>query len=303
MYLKKIALAVLGFFILSFASGFIIWCNDLTKHESELQTYIRLAVKDAIINVQTTEQEGLNFTVANARVSQEKYEAYLADLKSSAGKNPAVDETLKTIRTFLNNNNEALRSTKIDGEGLFRPIQFGMTYLDKELFEESFKKSLSNLIEVNYNSDHNISKSFTCYDALHVYTETINFNIDGPYVVPLTDTDDKTKQFLRQLYGIDKASEYIAGYNDALGADSASLGISTNTVPDFYVYYDITVDVPWGSSTAFPFLSKSVWENRGFKNIEYSDPANQDVTDAQRFIRWHSDSTVETYKYRYVLLN
>ena len=98
MYLKKIALAVLGFFILSFASGFIIWCNDLTKHESDLQTYIRLAVKDAIINVQTTEQEGLNFTVANARVSQEKYEAYLADLKSSAGKNPAVDETLKTIR-------------------------------------------------------------------------------------------------------------------------------------------------------------------------------------------------------------
>lgn len=77
----------------------------------------------------------------------------------------------------------------------------------------------------------------------------------------------------------------------------------TTWLPDFYVYYDITVDVPWGSSTAFPFLSKSVWDNKGFKNIEYSDPANQDVTDAQRFIRWHSDSTVETYTYRYVLLN
>lgn len=299
MYLKKIALAVLGFFILSFASGFIIWYNDLTKHESDLQTYIRLAVKDAIINVQTTEQEGLNFIVANKRrESTEKYEEYLKALEPSAENNPAIDETLKTIRTFLNNNKDLQ-----DGEGLFRPIQFGMTYLDKELFEESFKKSLSNLIAVNYNSDHNTSKSFTCYDALHVYTDDIKFKIAGPNVVSLADTDDDTKQFLRQLYGIDKASEYISDYNNKLGDNSASLGISTNTVPDFYVYYDITVDVPWGSSTAFPFLSKYVWDNRGFTNIEYSDPANPDVTDGQRFIRWHSDSTVETYKYRYVLLN
>ena len=82
MYLEENSFSsFLDFSFLSFASGFIIWCNDLTKHESDLQTYIRLAVKDAIINVQTTEQEGLNFTVANARASQEKYEAYLADFK------------------------------------------------------------------------------------------------------------------------------------------------------------------------------------------------------------------------------
>lgn len=297
-YLQKIALAVLAFFVLSFVSGYIIWFNDLTKHRADLMSFIKLATHDALINIQTTEEQGMNFTSAYAvAVMNEKYEDYVKKLLAVSTLAESEKETLETIQKFLDKNLDVYKTTN-SGDALFRPIQFGMTFLDSDLFEESFKESLQNLIEINYNSNHTDATAFTCYDALHAYIDDIEITISDPQVVSLSATDNDTERFLLQLYGIDKAQEYIEQYNSSL-ADASNLGISVDVVPSFYVYYDISISVPWGSSTAFPFLGKELWESMGFTDIEYSD-----AMDGQKqFIRWHSDSTVESYSYRYVLLN
>lgn len=296
-YLQKIALSVLAFFVLSFVTGYVIWFGDLTKHRSDLQTFIRLAVHDALINIQTTEEQGLNFTsTTSVKEQTENYKNYL-DAISKDLKDDNEKKALKTIHKFLDNNVELYKQTGT-GEALFRPIQFGMTYIDQVLFEASFKESLFNLIEVNYNSDHSESTAFTCYDALHAYMDDITIKIDGPHVVSLKDDSGATDEFLLELYGINNARDYLDDYNSAL-ADSSELGVSVDTVPTFYVYYDISVEVPWGSSTAFPFLGKELWEGMGFTNIQYSEQKDGQ----KQFIRWHSDDMKENYSYRYVLLN
>ena len=296
-YLQKIALSVLAFFVLSFVTGYVIWFGDITKHRSDLQTFIRLAVHDALINIQTTEEQGLNFTsTTSVKEQTENYKNYL-DAISKDLKDDNEKKALNTIHKFLDNNVELYKQTGT-GEALFRPIQFGMTYIDQVLFEASFKESLSNLIEVNYNSDHSESTAFSCYDALHAYMDDITIKIDGPHVVSLKDKSGTTNEFLLELYGINNARDYLEEYNNSL-AGSSELGVSVDAVPTFYVYYDITVDVPWGSSTAFPFFGKELWEGMGFTSIQYSEQKDGQ----KQFIRWHSDDMRENYSYRYVLLN
>lgn len=297
-YLQKIALSVLAFFVLSFVTGYVLWFGDITKHRSDLQTFIRLAVHDALINIQTTEEQGLNFTsTLSVDKETEKYRKYIKAISEESSLSDDEEKTLEMIQKFLDTNVGLYEQTGT-GDALFRPIQFGMTYIDKELFVDSFKKSLSNLIEVNYNSNHAESTAFTCYDALHAYMGDIEITIDGPHVVSLRDSSGNTNDFLLKLYGIDKARDYLEKYNKSL-AGSSQLGVSVDAVPTFYVYYDITVDVPWGSSTAFPFFGKELWEGMGFTSIQYSEQKDGQ----KQFIRWHSDDMRETYSYRYVLLN
>lgn len=300
-FLKKVFVAIPVTLLLAFICMGLVIYFDLTERSQDLDTYIRLAMRDALINVQTTEENGLDFTKGNssydAAVSRQKYRQYLAALDSeTAHLGRSAEDTMHLLHTFLDNNQSAT------GDAMFRPIQFGMTYVDPEMFSASFKESLTSLVEANYGAGSGSSRwKTTCNDALHVYLDNMNsvVHINGPHIVEF----DADNNVLRQLYGTDRAETFV---EDAISGmeNAGSLGISTASTPKFYVYYDITVTVPWGSSTALPLLSKNFftlhWAGTSFEYNEKADPSNDDEL---QYLRMHSDSMVKTYTYRYILLN
>lgn len=307
--IKKAFIAIPGTLILALVVACVLILSDLSERKSSLDAFVRIAMKDAIVNIQTTEELGLNYNASyDAYSSNIKYQEYLDTI--AAQLSDSDRDTIETIQSFLDTNMANLDSDK-SGEDMFRPIQFGMTYVDADLLEKSFKSTLDDLVGANYrmNGTPNDLK-LSCNDALHVYLDDITLVVDGPHVISLSSADETTKRSLTQLYGIDTAQEYIEQYNTSLGDESASLGISTESVPNFYVYYDISVKVPWGSSSALPLLSEAFIEKLFGPGLQYNEPtAGYSSSDTgefgkeQRYVRFHSEDMVMNYAYRYVLLN
>lgn len=320
-FIKKVFIAFPVTLLLVFACTGLMIFNDLSTRKSTLDTYIHLAVQDALVNIQTTEEEGLNFrTGMDYARSMAKYSEYIDTIENELVGTPsaAADEHMKVIaviRRFLDDNQRKVLHTD-NGESLFRPIQFGMTYMDSDLFEKSFKSSLQQLIDSNFKQGAESSGKAGCNDALHVYypgdpdynpstTGQWKVIVDGPHVVDLTDRLAVDSGVLAQLYGMSNAQSYLSEHFD-LFSDSENLGISIDTTPQFFVYYDITVNVPWGSSTAAPTLNKNFFTMRwadATTNLQFSQKADPNDEQELSYLRIHNDDMVETYHYRYVLLN
>lgn len=320
-FLKKVFIAIpVTLFLVLACTGLMIY-NDLATRRSTLQSYIHLAVRDAVINVQTTEEEGLNFKngmdYAN---SMANYSRYIDTIENElVGTHTSTTEehmkVIAVIRRFLDDNQRKVLMSD-NGDELFRPIQFGMTYMDEDLFEKSFIHSLKQLIDSNFKQGAESNGKSNCNDALHVYfpgdpdydpvtTGYWRVNVDGPHVVDLSDSLADNSGVLAQLYGMNNAKDYLAEHFD-LFTDSEKLGISTDTTPQFFVYYDITVDVPWGSSTAAPTLNKNFFAMRwadATSDMQFSNKADPDDEQELSYLRIHNSDMVETYHYRYVLLN
>lgn len=300
-FFKRACIAIPITLLVSFGIMMLMIYTDITNRKAELTTYVRLAMRDALINIQTTEENGLDASgYTGALHNRNDYAVYLAELKNNAGAGSATaKETLEALQTFLESNQiEA-------GDAIFRPIQFGMTYVDPTAFKASFKHSLQSLVDANYKitdtNGNSQNKKIVCNDALHVYLDDMNsvVNIDGPHLVEF----NTGSEVLRALYGVADAADYIEEINSKTEA-SSGLGISTAATPTFYVYYDITVSVPWGSSTTLPLLSRTFLSSRwpGSETFEYNERVGSS-TDELQYLRIHSDDMRIEYTYRYVLLN
>lgn len=306
---KRVGIILALVLFLSIAlTGFQVYL-DLVKREEDMNSFVRLSVKDAIVNIQTTEESGLN--VQNTYTRKKKEVSYQAYLNALAGQASDPD-TLELIREFLVDNSSE------KGDAMFRPIQFGMTYIDTELFKESFIKSLQQLIDMNYSHDSRaaaasqgdalfdtkvdntlIIKSegtFTGHNPLGSITigsETYetHIQIEGPYLIEIDESTDVTQEeIFNSLYGGDLRKEYI----DLKDSAGANLGISSQSMPNFFIYYDITVSVDWASVSTNPLLGEgflgSVW---GVPDQYFSQDNGYLMIPGKQI----------EYEYRYVLLN
>lgn len=282
---------------------------DMIKREEDLNSFIRLSVKDAIVNIQTTEESGLNF--ATSRGGRQTAEAYAEYLNILAGQTDNSSE-LKLIHHFLEENSST------SGDSRFRPIQFGMTYVDKYLFVESFISSLQKLVDSNYGplqtnhqqyrtsaidtlvikDDESITNGFVPKAELKersAYTSNVDgyeicIDIDGPNLVELDeDLSQEDKEIYGSLYGNDMIDEYIS-----LKDQDSSLGISSESMPNFFIYYDIKVVVGWASISTNPLLKQSFLGRIWGVDDSYFSRNNGYLMIPGRPIE---------YTYRYILLN
>lgn len=305
-------------------TGFQIYL-DVTKREEDMHSFVRLAVKDAIVNIQTTEEQGLNFLDSvTERKTTEKYKEYLNALASSTNN----AEILSMLQNFLQENSGA------KGNDRFQPIQFGMTYIDTELFKESFIASLQKLIDSNYSLDSaeraaaaaqgktnaklfgtqasntlafksdisqtgsfvpdaSLADRYTGKQAISFRGENyeVCIEIKKPEVVELRQySNAEYQQFIRSLYGNDNIDDYINAYSNS-GQD---LGISVESMPNFFIYYDINVTVCWASMTTNPLLRKGFLGDIWRVPNSYFSRDNGYLMIPGRPIE---------YNYRYVLLN
>ncbi len=298
--LKHIGIAIVICMAVCFlAIGFQVWF-DLSTREDDVLTYTRLAMKNALVNIQTTEQEGYNFVSSGKSSSytynSANYNKYLIDLLNQT--NASGDENMKAVKQFL----EVNIQDKTD-DALFRPIQFGMTYVDKELFEESFNSSIQDLVDANYNKANNYETagvSFTTKAPNALKINNCNINIDGPKLGAIPTRDDEVDPIYKSIYGIDRLEQ------EALKQD---LGFVSSAI-NFYVYYDIDVTVDWSSASANQLMTRNFFtaladkalnafanHNRVRSDLEYTPAENG----AQEYL--YIPGKPVTYSYRYVLTN
>lgn len=284
---------------------------DMIKREEDLNSFIRLSVKDAIVNIQTTEESGLNFATSHGgRQTAEKYAEYL----NALARQTDSSSELKLIYHFLEENSST------SGDSRFRPIQFGMTYVDKSLFIESFISSLQKLVDSNYGhlqtdhqqyrtsaidtlvikNDESITHGFvpngklsdrtTFSSNVDDYGYDMNIQIDGPKLVELDkNLSPEDKEIYGSLYGNDMIDEYIS-----LKTPDSSLGISSESMPNFFIYYDIKIVVGWASISTNPLLKQSFLGRVWGVDDSYFSRNNGYLMIPGRPIE---------YTYRYILLN
>lgn len=285
--IKKFTFMILILVLACFAGTGVEYASTTVLRKNAMTSFVRLATKNALVSIQTTEQygndyaSGINKANDSDQIKKEKvdYEAYLDTLfgqmkkiqgstktgsltRTQAGKN------LGTIQAFLKANRTST------GDDMFRPIQFGMTYVSETRFKEAFEEYLSRLVESNYGQYEN-----NCSD---IVIDSCEYRINGPYV-QMISTDAESKAMYEYLYGIDKASAVFKKWSE-LGIGDYSL--------NFFVYYDISVTVHWSSAlkgfaTREGFLSKFGVPSSSFDSNGALLATAPDIT----------------YEYRYVLTN
>lgn len=289
---------VVGFFALGFETY-----SNLSKREEEMRTFVRLSVQDALVNIQTTEEYGLdstkylnntygreNFTSGYSRSDEQAdYRNYLVAINSQlADEGKGNADNLEIIQAFLD-----LNQASGGEDAMFRPVEFGMTYVSESLFKASFKQSLYNLVKANYDSVDDGEAGFEQVDALYLNWDKnhidnyIKIEIDGPKAEQLPKGTGTANAIYKSVYGVDKALEAFASKPN-LGFESASI--------DFFIYYDIRVTVDWKSTSRSQFMNLGWLEKYGF----IDDPTGE-IFDPQGFMRI-SGKPIE-YSYRYVLTN
>lgn len=289
--LKRIGITLVICIVVCFiAIGFQVWL-DLSTREDDVLTYTRLAMKNALVNIQTTEQEGYNYLSSGKsktyQYDSKKYQEYLADLLAQTG--ASSDTNMKTIREFLKANID-----NASGDALFRPIQFGMTYVDKELFEESFETAIQDLVEANYNMANKYEVggvSFTTKAPSALKIDSCDFKISDPQLGEIPTSGGAVTDIYKSIYGIDTFEQ----------AAATNLGFTSSAI-NFYIYYDIEVTVNWSSASTNllmtkSFLSSLTGRNKVRSNLEYTPSENG----SPEYLYIPGKSI--TYTYRYVLTN
>lgn len=294
---KRIGICLVVCLLVSFlAIGFQVW-SDLSTREDDVLTFTRLAMKDALVNIQTTEASSYNYnnralTTSEFAALKNNYQAYLTKLQAAAsGKG---DSNLDVITAFLQSNKNAATP-----DGLFRPIQFGMTYVDEPLFKESFEKSINDLVAANYTnaSKYNTGGiSFTTKAPNALKIDSYTYVIDGPKLGNIPLNDGQIDTLYKSIYGIDNI------LNSSLKEE---LGFEDNAI-NFFVYYDITVTVNWSSASTNLLMTRNALftlvdtfggANKVNTGIEYTPSVNG----SPEYV--YIPGKPVTYNYRYVLTN
>lgn len=327
--LARVGICITLCIVLSFfAIGLQVWM-DLSTREDDVLTFTRLAMKDALVNIQTTEQEGYDYLAAVNSTGYDSstdnylfgfpkynsythvdngYTPYLTSLMSQS-----KDENMRVIAGFLNLNKDTS-----GGDALFRPIQYGMTYVDPLLFVNSFAESLKQQVDANYTKatyyDLN-GIQFTTKAPSALKITGISYKINGQEYTP-----DMSSGAIKPKLGIldlskaggnaDHTYQSIYGIDKIINSEvEGNLGFGSSSI-NFYVYYDIEVTVSWASASANQLLTRNFFTNladqtlNAFANnnkvsahLEYT-PA---INGSQEYV--YIPGKPVTYKYRYVLLN
>lgn len=308
------ALSILAVFVVGLIALNIEVQYDLSTRERTMQSFVRLACRNAIVGIQTTEQTGLdNFSAHELNtdiglftgsfdnrshpigeyttIEKQEYLHYLQVLENHFTNGDFTDENAKSrlnfIHTFLYKNKQ-----DSDGDKMFRPIQFGMTYVSPTVFKGAFIQALKELLEANGGRNGGTPLAGEPEDSIYInwnnIEDYITINVSEPQIVSLPRDDSGTiDPTLISLYGIDKAEDLMGKLEPSLGFGSASV--------DFYVYYDISISVDWKST-----LNSQV-TNRNFLKQFGALSSNADDFDSNGFARING-KTIE-YNYRYVLTN
>lgn len=288
--LKRIGIAIaVCMFACFLAIGFQVWF-DLSTREDDVLTFTRLAMKNALVNIQTTEQEGYNFASsgrATTGYDSGAYRGYLTALLSAL--NTESDENMEAIKKFLEDN---LNAT--DGDALFRPIQFGMTYVDKELFQESFETAVNDLVAANYDNANKYDAggvSFTTKAPCALKINNCDFEIDGPNLGNIPTDHGAVDEIYKSIYGINTFEDTSSHLN---------LGFTSSAIK-FYVYYDITVTVDWSSASANQLMTKNFFTNNLLGQVRTDLDFTPLENGSQSYL--YIPGKPVTYSYRYVLTN
>lgn len=333
--LARVGICITLCIVLSFfAIGLQVWM-DLSSREDDVLTFTRLSMKDALVNIQTTEQEGYDYLKGTSSTGysnvnsgkylfgfapynytshgSDRYRAYLSNLFTKAKASGVNDANMQVITSFLQSNRE---STSKDA--LFRPIQYGMTFVDPQLFVNSFAESMEQLVAANYTKATQYSVggvSFTTKAPCALEITNISYKINGTPFKPgtssgaiqpalgtlkLNNKGGNADAIYRSIYGIDKIVD------SEIGAD---LGFGSSSV-NFFVYYDIEVTVEWKSASTNQLLTRNFFTNLADKSLNAFADNNKvsgglsytpQVDGSQEYV--YIPGKPVTYSYRYVLIN
>lgn len=290
------ALTLLAVVLVGFVSTGFEMYHTISTREEAMRTFVRLATKDAIVNIQATEEYGLDAREAQKllnftdNLERNDYSAYLNAL--AAGFANSADgnaENLALIQKFLQMN----KSNMGNKDAVFRPIQFGMTYVSPELFEASFKCALRDLIKANFASTEDGELAVEQNDAIYInwgsgaIDRYIDVRVSEPKAAPIPRGSENSYLF-NSIYGVDKANFQFASLEESLGFADASI--------NFYVYYDIDITVRWKSTMSNQLLTAGFLRNFGIE-----DNHDGKLFDPNGFLRM--DGPDIHYSYRYVLTN
>lgn len=281
---KRISIGFVICFLLCFlVTGFQVW-NDLSTREDEMLAYVRLAVKNAAVNTQSTEAVEDNLSHLKDKYAfydrQDAIDKYLTAVKAALGTASFSQDSRDAVQFFIECNSNAFYSYYTGVSTLFNPIQYGMTYIDEDEFKNSLTEYINSMIEANYGTTNQAYTRVS--DALHL--DNVQIDIDGPKVCEF----DPNSEIYRELYGMTKEISDLAPDED--------LGFAQSAI-DFFVYYDIKVTVDWSSATANQMLSKQYLEG-----IEHVANSALRYTQGDRNYVYIPGKTI-TYSYRYAVMH
>lgn len=226
-----ILIIVVGNMILSTAQEIENWRDK----RDNIALGTKLAVESALKIQQTSGSD--TYSIKNDITLIPSLESYIDSIKTQAQylNITASNSDLPNVMQFLT---KQLTTYKNTGRGLYTPLQFSMTFLDKHQFKQDIREYMLKYIENNYGvSNGNTLALSRAVNSLILEDATIT--VSNPRLVYLSNTDS---EFAR-LFG---------------SARSEALTIATGSNRNdkrfnYVIQYDVSVTVKWKHVTSTPF--------------------------------------------------
>lgn len=234
-FFRKFALAIFLAILLNiFGSMYIEYCSFRDK-QTALREYIRLSYDSAISSVQSVDYSGLSSVTVDPQDVRE-YCDILAGQNAGISRSAELTRVLKFMRDSTNSK-----------AGIFTPIQFGMTYINKAQFTKLFKDNLNEYIKLNYGDGN--TEGIRGNGTLQLTNVTVD--VGQPQLIRLDDSNNGV--LLAGIFGTMNTN--VLGMQGSNQSDSRF---------KYAVGYTIKIHVSWSSVSTSPF----------FKNAMYRDTYN-----------------------------
>ncbi|MEG2263372.1 MAG: hypothetical protein RSC43_01025 [Clostridia bacterium] len=217
VYFKKFMLIILLCIMINiFGSSFIEY-RQLQSKQAEIRTFAALSYGFSTAALQSANATGLSATTLNpAALTQ-----YCRELRQQAISKGIVSDYFSEILNVMQGSAGSLA---------FMPLQFGLTYIDKEQFTQAFKSVLKSYVNYNYGPEGLIGQN-----TVIMSDDDIEVRIEGPTLLQL---DSNLKSY---IFGTHSAVTSVKDNNDKSF--------------DYAVAYAIQIKVKFASVTTTPFFS------------------------------------------------
>lgn len=195
----------------------------------------KLAVESALKVQQTSGSD--TYSIKNDITLIPSLESYIDSVKTQAQhlNINTSNSDLPNVMQFLS---KQLTTYKNTGKGLYTPLQFSMTFLDKHQFKQDIREYMLKYIETNYGVDNgNTAALSRAVDSLILEDAVIT--VSNPRLVYLSNTDSE----FAKLFG----SARSEALNIAMGSNRNDKRFN------YVIQYDVSVTVKWKHVTSTPF--------------------------------------------------
>lgn len=225
-FARKLAVGIVLAVIVNFAAS----CYIEFQRYAEKQEFITMAVRQAAdytrVNLQSV--SGARYS-GSTGYSRDKMIAYCDEVWAQASAQGVQTDWLRRSLNKIKSSAGTITA--------FTPLNYGLTYLDQQDFEDLFKKALEDTVDYNFGTATQPPVGEGGYEWDSLQIDDVRVTVSGPNVVALSSNNVV-------------AASLFGNYNP----DLSSSGIAFNYV----VSYDIHIEIDWGSVTTVPLFKASI---------------------------------------------